>query len=238
MADVLDGSADQRLLDHIAGCDACRDARHDAERARALVEKAGADFAVPAVSARLGAALAERGRVACPEPSRRHPRDPDPRLAPPDRSRRRARGGRGGGADWRVSHAPSDAGLSVTAGAGRSRGVARRRRRWAHPLRRRRPRLRAPIGEGQDSPARACAPTGPGRTSSSRTDRGSPSIGPPRSSLATGGGPRSCAAPSPQRRPPPRVRRASTCRKGAPGAGNEVRVASRRGRRSISAGAQ
>ena len=39
MADVLDGSAEQRLLDHIAGCDACRDARHDAERGRAGREK-------------------------------------------------------------------------------------------------------------------------------------------------------------------------------------------------------
>jgi tetratricopeptide (TPR) repeat protein len=61
MADVLDGSADQRLLDHIADCDACRDARHDAERGRDLVRHAGADFAVPAdLEARLAASLAQR----------------------------------------------------------------------------------------------------------------------------------------------------------------------------------
>ena len=34
LAEVLDGSASARLFDHIADCDACRDARHDAERAR------------------------------------------------------------------------------------------------------------------------------------------------------------------------------------------------------------
>ncbi|HXU00847.1 MAG TPA: hypothetical protein VN903_07640, partial [Polyangia bacterium] len=61
MADVLAGDADRRLLDHIAECDACRDARHDAERARALVERAGADFAVPTdLEARLAAALERR----------------------------------------------------------------------------------------------------------------------------------------------------------------------------------
>jgi tetratricopeptide (TPR) repeat protein len=66
MADVLDGSAAQHLLDHIAGCDTCRDARHDAERGRALVEQAGADFVAPAdLEARLGAAL-ERRRPAVP----------------------------------------------------------------------------------------------------------------------------------------------------------------------------
>jgi tetratricopeptide (TPR) repeat protein len=67
MADVLDGSADQRLLDHIADCDACRDARHDAERTRLLVEKAGADFVVPTdLEARLAAALEKRKPAAAP----------------------------------------------------------------------------------------------------------------------------------------------------------------------------
>jgi hypothetical protein len=70
MADVLDGSADQRLLDHIADCDACRDARHDAERARLLVEKAGADFVVPAdLETRLAAALEKRKPAAAPLPA-------------------------------------------------------------------------------------------------------------------------------------------------------------------------
>ncbi|HMF41549.1 MAG TPA: VIT domain-containing protein [Polyangia bacterium] len=77
MADVLDGSADQRLVDHIAGCDTCRDARHDAERGRALVARAGDDFVVPAdLEARLAAALAKR-KPAPPAPAARpaRPRD-------------------------------------------------------------------------------------------------------------------------------------------------------------------
>ena len=47
MADVLDGSASADLYDHLAECDHCRDARHDAEHAGDLVRQAGADFAVP-----------------------------------------------------------------------------------------------------------------------------------------------------------------------------------------------
>lgn len=44
MSDILDGSAPDALLDHIAECDVCRDARYDAERARDLVAKSGADY--------------------------------------------------------------------------------------------------------------------------------------------------------------------------------------------------
>src|SRR3954465_390828 len=47
MASVLDGSAPAELLDHVAGCDACRDARYDAERAELLMSEAGSDFEVP-----------------------------------------------------------------------------------------------------------------------------------------------------------------------------------------------
>lgn len=47
MANVLDGSAAPSVLQHLAECDACRDARHDAERAALLVSEAGSDFAVP-----------------------------------------------------------------------------------------------------------------------------------------------------------------------------------------------
>ena len=41
LASVLDGSAPAELLDHVAGCDACRDARYDAERAELLMTEAG-----------------------------------------------------------------------------------------------------------------------------------------------------------------------------------------------------
>jgi hypothetical protein len=42
-----DPAAIDRCADHLAGCDACRDARHDAERAAAAVVRAGADYAPP-----------------------------------------------------------------------------------------------------------------------------------------------------------------------------------------------
>jgi ferric-dicitrate binding protein FerR (iron transport regulator)/Mg-chelatase subunit ChlD len=44
LAPILDGSAPAHLFDHIADCDACRDLRHEATRAAAIVSKAGADF--------------------------------------------------------------------------------------------------------------------------------------------------------------------------------------------------
>jgi ferric-dicitrate binding protein FerR (iron transport regulator) len=44
MTDVLDGTAPGELMDHVADCDICRDARYEAERAAAVVKKAGADF--------------------------------------------------------------------------------------------------------------------------------------------------------------------------------------------------
>ena len=47
MASVLDGSAPAELLDHVADCDECRDARHDAERAALLLSEAGRDFQLP-----------------------------------------------------------------------------------------------------------------------------------------------------------------------------------------------
>lgn len=47
MSSVLDGSAPTAVLDHVASCDACRDARHDAEKAADLVAAAGGDFQLP-----------------------------------------------------------------------------------------------------------------------------------------------------------------------------------------------
>jgi hypothetical protein len=48
MAEILDGTAAEELYDHIADCDACRDARHDAEQAAELCAAAGADYRPPA----------------------------------------------------------------------------------------------------------------------------------------------------------------------------------------------
>jgi hypothetical protein len=47
MASVLDGSAAPELLEHVTSCDACRDARYDAERGELLVSEAGRDFQLP-----------------------------------------------------------------------------------------------------------------------------------------------------------------------------------------------
>ncbi len=47
IVDVLDGTAPAALFDHIAECDACRDKKHDAQRAAELVSRAGADFRAP-----------------------------------------------------------------------------------------------------------------------------------------------------------------------------------------------
>ncbi|MEZ4299530.1 MAG: VIT domain-containing protein, partial [Polyangiaceae bacterium] len=47
LGDVLDGSADAALYEHIADCDECRDLRYDAERAGEVVKHAGADFRAP-----------------------------------------------------------------------------------------------------------------------------------------------------------------------------------------------
>src|SRR3954447_4010307 len=44
LADVLDGTASQRLFDHVASCDACRDLRYEATHASELVGGSGKDF--------------------------------------------------------------------------------------------------------------------------------------------------------------------------------------------------
>ncbi|WP_438016365.1 FecR domain-containing protein [Sorangium sp. So ce315] len=44
LAEVVDGTARPSLYEHIAGCDTCRDLRHDAARAAEATAAAGADF--------------------------------------------------------------------------------------------------------------------------------------------------------------------------------------------------
>ncbi len=44
VSEVLDGTASARLFDHIAGCDTCRDLRHEATHASELVAGSGKDF--------------------------------------------------------------------------------------------------------------------------------------------------------------------------------------------------
>ena len=45
--EVLDGTADAVVFDHIAACDTCRDLRFEGERAGELVARAGLDFRAP-----------------------------------------------------------------------------------------------------------------------------------------------------------------------------------------------
>jgi hypothetical protein len=64
LAEICEGSADERLYEHVAGCDHCRDLRHDAERALAELRRAGDDYRAPkglerAVLAAVDAARAE-----------------------------------------------------------------------------------------------------------------------------------------------------------------------------------
>jgi len=60
MSDILEGVARDALFDHIAGCERCRDARHDAEQAVRQVRDAALDYQLPlGLEARLLASLPE-----------------------------------------------------------------------------------------------------------------------------------------------------------------------------------
>lgn len=61
LAEILEGSAPEELSLHLIDCDHCRDVRHEAELARALVLRAGADYASEnsSADARLESALAK-----------------------------------------------------------------------------------------------------------------------------------------------------------------------------------
>jgi hypothetical protein len=48
LADLLEGLASERVLEHVAECDACRDLRHEAQLAMQAAGRAGADFRAPA----------------------------------------------------------------------------------------------------------------------------------------------------------------------------------------------
>lgn len=60
---LLEGTASDSLRDHVATCDACRDASHDLERAAAAIAKAGDDFTLSPTLAERLAELAEGERI-------------------------------------------------------------------------------------------------------------------------------------------------------------------------------
>src|SRR5688572_14727585 len=64
MGEVLEGTADAALFQHIADCEVCRDARFDAERSLASLRDAGADYVPPKnLEQRLLAALPHAPRA-------------------------------------------------------------------------------------------------------------------------------------------------------------------------------
>jgi len=84
LAEVLDGSADERIYEHIASCDMCRDVRHEAERALLVARDAGGDYREPSdLEARLDRALASdpEAKVTAPEP--KGPAAAPPKHGPP-----------------------------------------------------------------------------------------------------------------------------------------------------------
>jgi hypothetical protein len=65
MSDVLEGVASDALYEHIAGCEHCRDARHDAELVAARVRDAALDYRLPeGLEARVLASLPEEQNAA------------------------------------------------------------------------------------------------------------------------------------------------------------------------------
>ncbi|UQA61556.1 VIT domain-containing protein [Polyangium aurulentum] len=113
IADVLEGTAPQALYDHIADCDACRDLRHDAERAAELVSHAGADFRADAgfadrVLARLDVAKLEAPAGAASKSVTRVPSSEGDRAARSD--------GAIAISKTEVAHAPTEIDLSKSGG--------------------------------------------------------------------------------------------------------------------------
>lgn len=69
LAEVLDGSAEPVLYEHIADCDQCRDLRYDAGRAVEVVKHASADFRAPSGFAESLVARIDAARPGGPSPA-------------------------------------------------------------------------------------------------------------------------------------------------------------------------
>ncbi|HEX6767137.1 MAG TPA: FecR domain-containing protein, partial [Polyangiaceae bacterium] len=114
LAEVLDGTAEERLYEHIADCDVCRDARHEAERALAVTRDASADYREPSdLEARLERALSNDAKDEAERPSaERDDSAPSSReVAVPEAARKR------------VEPAPADK-------AKKDRGPSEKKLRW------------------------------------------------------------------------------------------------------------
>jgi ferric-dicitrate binding protein FerR (iron transport regulator) len=93
LAEILDGTASAPLYEHLAECDTCRDARHDAEQARALAVAAGADHQPASeLEERVLAALEREQEQTAPhgrrgreqgEPKQAEPKQAEPKQAEP-----------------------------------------------------------------------------------------------------------------------------------------------------------
>jgi hypothetical protein len=91
---VLEGITDEALRDHIASCDACRDATHSLENLTARIAKAGDDFSVSlALAERLAQIAEDEGAAAHSnesEPIRTTRGKTDPPVAPAARREHRS----------------------------------------------------------------------------------------------------------------------------------------------------
>jgi len=86
MSEVLEGVASDALYEHIAGCERCRDARHDAGQIAARVPDAALDYRLPeGLEARVLASLPEEATGATPavEPALAPQRERNPWRAEP-----------------------------------------------------------------------------------------------------------------------------------------------------------
>ncbi|RYZ06333.1 MAG: tetratricopeptide repeat protein [Myxococcales bacterium] len=116
LSEVLDGSAPAALLDHVGGCDACRDCRHEAEEAARLVAGAGRDFELPADLLEKAKARAAKPRDASPQRAEAAPSAPQAAVA---RSKAIARLKR-----WTIPALAAAAAAMILAGRGTGPGTS------------------------------------------------------------------------------------------------------------------
>ncbi|HHH27042.1 MAG TPA: hypothetical protein ENK57_01660, partial [Polyangiaceae bacterium] len=100
MTDVLEGTASETLYEHIAECDRCRDARHDAEHAAEIVADSGIDYVHPDdFDERIERALDASEAGGEPESADQDESDPPPHLTGGALAAVTERGGRAATAD-------------------------------------------------------------------------------------------------------------------------------------------
>jgi tetratricopeptide (TPR) repeat protein len=157
LSELVDGdrAAIARHTEHLAGCDACRDARHDAERLAVVVRDAGVDHVAPDdLLARALAAIERAEALGAPRPAA--PRRaallaavtvaPDPELPGPAPVRAEPRAGTAGAAAPRGAAGTAQAGPRERAAGTAQVGPRDRAAGTAHAAPGRRSRIWIAIG--------------------------------------------------------------------------------------------